>query len=154
MQTWAVIVFGRNCCPLHSLAQSHAVLQAPGRVKDRGRAGGKSLPSGLSPSGLESWLVPQAECCPPTPAQPVCHLWLGSQAGLRWWCTSSVSLLEGGASYLKSGIPDRRLLLEPCCLYKLPCLWFYSAACIVEVLRVMFYPIWSKLTYLHMHQRG
>ena len=52
------------------------------RVKDGGRAGGKTLPSCLSPTWLGSWLVLQAGCHAPPPAQPNLSVVFGW--GVRW----------------------------------------------------------------------
>lgn len=159
MQPWAVFAFRRNR-PLGSLAQYDAALQAWGSRQEsqRWREGRRENPSFLPQPHLARKLAGAAgrvPCPPPAPAQPVCCLWLESQVGLSRWCTSSFSLVEGGESCLKGSIPDRRLLLKPRSLYKLLYLWFHSTAFIVEVIRVMLYPIWSKLIpYLCMHQRG
>lgn len=87
-------------------------------------------------------------------AHPVCRPGLGSRAGLPGCPSLFFSLVEAGEPCLKGSIPDRRLLLLPCRLCKLPYLWFHSTAFIGEVIRVMFYPIWSKFSsYLCTHQR-
>lgn len=156
MQPWSTFVLRRNC-PFGSLAQSNAALQAPGSCQENQRwmEGRRDNPSFVPQPRLARKVAGAAGrvLCSPS-SQPVCHRLLGSQAGLDQACTSSFSLVEGGELCLKGSIPDRRLLLKPCSLSKLLYLWFHSTAFIVVVIRVMFYPIFSKLiSYLCMHQR-
>lgn len=139
--------------PLSSL-MLHCNPQRAGRKVKHGE-GRREDPSFLPQPQLARNLAGMAGrmLCPPS---TTCLLCLAGEPG-RLGLVLQRFLLPGRRreSCLKGTTPDRRVLLKPHSLYKPPHLWFHSAAIIVEVTRMMFYPMWSKfISYLCRHQRG